>query len=275
MHHYRLTRVSFHARIKNVELPEAADEDALDFEWRANIPSIYRALTAPYGIHEFSRAPRAGDLHIRPAACYWGSLLHLLVCSFGWRYPGEGLRWWNDNNRPTDDPRFALIDQTFVADGQFDWFCAWLWTQNRTFGPGAEWGSSDRSFPPVHPKEWFDRLERTINESGVPSQYPGGDPLHLIGHVASPDNPVEVGDFTLLLEPNGEPRGVLLANTLIDWYWFLHQAPELAEPHPSGRSWRIEVVVRHVGSMGVYRRSRDTGRWFAGPHRLHMVGNPI
>ena len=27
--------------------------------------------------------------------------------------------------------------------------------------------------------------------------------------------------------------------------------------------------------LGTYRQSRHTGRWFAGPHSLHVVGNGV
>lgn len=44
-------------------------------------------------------------------------------------------------------------------------------------------------------------------------------------------------------------------------------------PDFEGASWHVEVVCKPVGSLGTFRRSRVTGLWFAGPHRLHMLGN--
>jgi hypothetical protein len=35
----------------------------------------------------------------------------------------------------------------------------------------------------------------------------------------------------------------------------------------------VDVFVRQIGFVGTYRRSRDTGLWFAGQHRYHAVGN--
>lgn len=34
----------------------------------------------------------------------------------------------------------------------------------------------------------------------------------------------------------------------------------------------VDVFDKRVGWLGTYRQSRVTGRWFAGTHSLHMVG---
>lgn len=96
--------------------------------WLANIPLMYQALVAPMAGREFVRPPRRDEdfLDSNRFAC-WGSLLHLLTMSFGWRYPALGMRWWVNQGRPTEDDRFALISQTWAADGQFDAFLAYFW----------------------------------------------------------------------------------------------------------------------------------------------------
>lgn len=102
----------------------------------------------------------------------------------------------------------------------------------------------------------------------------GSDPLHLVAHVSNHWSHPLTGDCTLLLANDGSPSGVLVADNWSSWWEFLRTSEPLAHPHPSGRSWRIEVFVRRFGHVGVFRRSRETGRWFAGKHRFHIVGNP-
>lgn len=38
-------------------------------------------------------------------------------------------------------------------------------------------------------------------------------------------------------------------------------------------SWKVEVHVDSVGLIGTFRRSAETGLWFSGKHRTHMMGN--
>ena len=98
----------------------------------------------------------------------------------------------------------------------------------------------------------------------------GYDMLHLSGHFAGPleDPP---GEVHLVRTDSKRRRAVLLVDFMVGWYRALCTAgdtlPDLGE-----RSWRVEVVVRPVGSLGVYRRSRETGIWFAGRHRYHELG---
>ena len=44
-------------------------------------------------------------------------------------------------------------------------------------------------------------------------------------------------------------------------------------PDAGHRSWHVDVLCRPVGWLGTYRRSRQSGVWFSGPHRYHQVGN--
>lgn len=38
------------------------------------------------------------------------------------------------------------------------------------------------------------------------------------------------------------------------------------------RSWHVEVFDRQTGYLGLFRRSRETGRWFQGKHSVHVQG---
>ncbi|MBL8776735.1 MAG: hypothetical protein JNK12_12405 [Acidimicrobiales bacterium] len=104
------------------------------------------------------------------------------------------------------------------------------------------------------------------------SPYGGGtDPLHLSAHCSGPlDDPP--GDTLLLRSTRTERTAVLLLDSMQGWYRALTDAgPTL--PPLNGRSWRVEVIVRPIGHLGTYRRSRRTGLWFAGRHRHHTPGN--
>lgn len=237
--------------------------------WLANIPHVFRMLSAPEGTHTFIAAPARGQTATDSATAYWGSLLFLLAYSFRWSSPGAGLAWWVQNNRPTDDNRLKLIEQTWVADGQFDRFCAWVWANPNGFdNSGMEnWGPHP---PHGRSEQWIAETYREAQRSGIPGPE-HDDFLHLMAHI-SMSNWQPRGQCRLFMDNSGGPQGVLIAEDLGSWLTFLNESDKLASDHPSGRSWQIEVVVTTVGSLGTYRRSRETGRWFAGPHRLHMVG---
>ena len=65
-------------------------------------------MASPTSSQQLIEAPRRGDdSEDRTAQAYWTSLLHMRVYSLGWSRPDEGLRWWYDNGRPTDDPTRA------------------------------------------------------------------------------------------------------------------------------------------------------------------------
>src|SRR4051794_21160982 len=94
-------------------LHDASGEQA---EWGWAIPAVYRLLAAPEPRQPFPRKPH--NESDNEVSTYWASLLQLLVYSFGWPRPDQGLRWWYDAGHPADDPRLALIDQVWRQDGQ-------------------------------------------------------------------------------------------------------------------------------------------------------------
>jgi hypothetical protein len=103
----------------------------------------------------------------------------------------------------------------------------------------------------------------------------GTDSLHLSEHLR-----------TQLLEPGTRPvrlaggRDVtstkhthLLLADGGGWYEALHQNGDRLPVRPDGRSWRVDVTSATLGYIGEFRKSRETGRWFAGNHSSHMLGN--
>jgi hypothetical protein len=98
----------------------------------------------------------------------------------------------------------------------------------------------------------------------------GWDPLHLSTHLAGP-LAQPTGDVTLVRTDSSRRRAVLLTDSMAGWYRALYTAGA-ALPDLGDRRWHVEVVVRPVGSHGVFRRSRATGIWLSGPHRYHRIG---
>ena len=119
------------------------------------------------------QAPAPGDHLGSGALAYWSSLLHLLVYGFGWSQPGRGLRWWYGAGKPVDDPRLALISEVWDADGQLDWFAAWLWTTGACCYLYRPIGFAEES-PVEVDSDWLERVESRIAESQIPSPYGGG-----------------------------------------------------------------------------------------------------
>ena len=237
-----------------------------DVPWLANVPNVFQALADPEGTHDFAQAPQWGE-GVHPSAAYWESLLFLLVHSFGWRSPALGLKWWHDAGRPCDDDRLALIDQTWFSDGFMRWFEAWV--QHWEFGPRNDFEPPLDSHLLV-PKLEEQHLERLSESLRLTLPLWGGwDPLHLTTHVWDNGRHHE-----LILDSDGDPRGVLFTESVVSFRAFLHGAAALRHEHPSGRSWRIDVICKQIGWLGTYRRSRVTGYWFAGKHSIHRAGHP-
>lgn len=257
-----------------------------------NIPNLFRALAHPVGPADFVRAPQqfdderkyhADSTEFDTARAYWTSLGILLVYSFGWRFPGLGLKRWVDAGMPTEDDRFALIVQVWVQDGQFDAFCAWLWNQNPYVSDFGQCLLEDEqlqesSVPPhtgLASEAW---LERVANQFAYPFPNPftgGGDPLHLGHHIAShseEDRSHPARQYRLAPSADGRTAD-LFVNSMQGWHRLLSRVGNTLVHPEKGRSVRVTVHCPHVGTLGEFRRSRETGIWFSGPHSSHMLGN--
>jgi hypothetical protein len=242
-------------------------------DWFINIPKVFAALAHPDGTHDFIQLPARGEKHPGNASAYWASLLYLFAYSFGWESPAHGIRWWNDSGFPTDDDRLALVKQVWVDDGMFEYFYEWLMTTQPRFEFGAARPTGRLAYGAYQGEQRFAVNGELPVMDGYHLPYGGGtDPLHLVQHVSNYWSKASTEGCSLILSNDGSPTGVLLADNWSSWWSFLQQSPRLASPHPSGRSWRIEVIVRPFGLVGTFRRSRETGVWFAGKHRFHVAG---
>jgi hypothetical protein len=237
-------------------------------EWGFAIPWVYRALASPLTGEPMPAAPRRGDPHPGTLG-YWAALLHMLFFSLGWARPDRGLRWWYDAGRPTDDDRLRLLHSIWDTDGQLDWFAAWLWSDHviETGGFAEATGYQDDGREVDVDRAWIERQRDTAEAAGA-FVSPFG--AHLAVHWSAPlDEPR--GDVFLLRSGKTDRHAVLMADSMIGWYRALAlRGADL--PNIPGRSWHVDVVVRPVGWLGTYRRSRVSGLWFAGPHRFHIQG---
>jgi len=263
-------------------LKGAVADDALEdacgeqIEWGLAIPWMFRALNSPLTHEEMLSAPRgAGPAENATALGYWTPLLTMLIYTFGWPRPDRGLRWWYKAGKPLDDPRLRLMAQVWDADGQLDWFAGWLWTRQHlelSQQVSELTGYRDDGVAVDVPQRWIQATRADADAAGgnAPLGSGSSDPLHLSFHCHGPLRQRRQGGL-LLHSDASERRAVLLLEGMVGWYRALvehgRSLPDLGD-----RSWHVDVVVRPVGTLGTFRRSKVTGLWFSGPHRLHIVG---
>jgi hypothetical protein len=107
--------------------------------------------------------------------------------------------------------------------------------------------------------------------SGIHNPLSGGsDPLHLQWHCGGAIGEPPEANLLVRTDPH-KGRAVLMSDSMNGWYRSLAELGADLAPL-SDRSWRVDVVVRPVGCLGTFRRSRDTGLWFSGLHSVHLMG---
>lgn len=243
-------------------------------EWGYVIPQMYRVLADPDSGHELMRAPQEGD-DIFVGCAYWSALLHLTTYTLGWIRPERAFLTWQIDGEPTDDVRLQLLSEVWSADGMLDWLHAWTYDRNiksSTDRLGELVGFYDDDEDSPMTESWDEDQKDAADASRIPAPvgHGGYDPLHLSAHLDGPLQSPD-GNVELVRTDSQLRQAVLLLDSMVGWYRALvdsgGELPDLGD-----RSWHIEVVVRSVGSLGIYRRSRQTGIWFAGPHRYHLLG---
>lgn len=242
--------------------------DEIDWAWAFPLP--YRVLNTPNIGLPMPKAPSKNS-EFFDYLSYWATLQHLLTYSLGWSRHDVGLKWWMDAGCPTNDLRFALLDQVWHKDDNLWKYLVWA-ESNPSHSPQVDW------LPRVDTERNLDApvdeilLEREILDSGFSAaNSPFGMHLESGGHL-------DYGFFpeysaSIYKKPDSIGEAVYVADRVEGWYFGLNQ---LAEKLGSSNrtSWHVDVYVKEYGYMGVYRKSTVTGRWFTGPHSLHMVGNP-
>jgi hypothetical protein len=226
--------------------------------WEYPTRWLHRVLASPSGGEPLPALPTAGDRHEQGIG-YWTCLAYLLRYSLGWTDPGLGLKWWYRNGKPTDgDVRLGLLSEIWDRDGQLELFLAQVGANPHEDAQAA--------------KRWLAAQREIAAAASWPPFGGGSDPLHLAGH-RFPEWPDAAESTTALLRTDKQTRSaVLIMDTYVSWYRLLDSAADQL-PLIGDRSWHVDVVVRPVGWLGTYRRSRVTGRWFSGPHHLHTRGS--
>ena len=235
-------------------------------EWGHAIPPMYQLLNAPSRTGVFLRKPHPHELELELG--YWSALLHLLLYSFGWSNPGRGLLRWYQTRRPADDVRFRLLTDLWLADGSLDAFTFWLLTGGESF-VALEPATLAGQPPPDTSGQEYDRAWLATWLAAAATEQTAGDGLHLAVHCGGPLEEVRVPS-ALLNSSKADRRAVLIVDSMRGWYRTLS---EVKLPDLGDRSWYVDVVAKPVGHLGTFRRSRETGRYFAGPHRYHILGN--
>jgi hypothetical protein len=253
------------------EMDDMRDAFGEQMEWGFAIPSIYRVLAPPSSGETLPRKPELGDPQWFSCG-YWTALLHVLIYSVGWFRPDLGLSWWYQNGKPTDDPRLRLLGEVFDADGQLDWFAAWLWGVQ--FGRRMDWnlneltGWIDSRQEPSVDRSWMECQYREATASGIHTPIGSGyDELHLTVHCHGPLESSWSSPSLLHTDPD-QRRAVVVVDSLVGWYRSLCIAG-MELPPLRDRSWHVDVFVKQTGWLGTFRRSWTTGLWFSGEHQFH------
>ena len=133
-------------------------------------------------------------------------------------------------------------------------------------------GYADLSLPETGPGGG--RARNPLQSGSV--MFAGGtDPLHLGGHFAGADSTHLNGELTRLWceqRALGDSRAEIVVPTFRGWYRALTEYGARLPALRGGRSWRIDVCIATIGYIGEFRRSRASGRWFAGRHQAHALG---
>ncbi|MBC7596986.1 MAG: hypothetical protein H7288_24225 [Kineosporiaceae bacterium] len=122
-------------------------------------------------------------------------------------------------------------------------------------------------------RQWMVAFE----ESFEPTNYPWFtsldevDPLHLARNGGEAGVADPLAYLSVLPEENN--RAVFVSRSMDAWHFdFSRHARDLPG---GGDHWKVDVLVKPVGFLGTYRRSRITGLWFCARHQVHVSGNVI
>lgn len=260
--------------------------------WAETLPTLWRGVAWPDGPWttpqpdwkglDPSAAPRDdawGD--DRKRVRYWAPLLHLTWGALGWVDPALGSVRWVKQGMPTEDPALQVMRRWWGENVQ----SLWQWAHEThslqdasqliaqatasTYIDGHDAVTRQAPVGKLENPEFTMYRRRDIFNGG-------GDGLHLSYHVPGSlighEPPPQPHIVPSLHHQGGTAQVVLLLDHYAGWYRTLHEAGATLPPRPDGRNWRVTVVVKPLGSLGEYRLSKLTGRWFSGRHRHHLLG---
>ncbi|WP_146220442.1 hypothetical protein [Geodermatophilus normandii] len=244
--------------------------------WTWALPTLVQAVNDPRGPWSPPTAPwksgtRSDGVPIDPIA-FWAPLTTLTWGMLGWVRPDLGVQRWIAAGRPTDTPQLSVLDRWWGDDALA--LVSWAQTSH----------SLDKYSRLIHERTGTGAVATPVVTAvrARPewrSMLDGGDALHL-GHVLEHLLGIEAADgghpqLGRLVHdlPTGTDRDAhLVLDTYCGWYGTLARLGAGLPSRPDGRSWQVHVTVKPLGYLGTYRRSRKTGRWFAGRHQHHILG---
>lgn len=248
----------------------------LDGPWVRHLDMAWRAAADIDGAHLLpdppGRKPVGYDGPYSPwkdaTIAWWAPLFHLVFFGLGWPRPDAGLARWFAAGRPTDDPILRVIDRWY-GDAVQD-FIAWASTES-AFSMLCEAAAMVQSTE-VSTRQLRDRYADRREQAAWHEVWGGGtDSMHqqhFIGWWARDQK----NGGTLFLAPPPSRKAVLVLPHYTAWYRALATHGNALPERPDGRSWKVTVVIEPLGVLGTYRRSRTSGRWFSGQHRVHELG---
>ncbi|WP_062460833.1 hypothetical protein [Demequina soli] len=239
------------------------------WEWAWGVPGLFRALASPGAAAVAPASPVPERAHADVLG-YWFPLPYLLGYRLGWADIGLGLRRWRDLGMPVDDPTLALVAALWDADGLLDNAVAQFASNALTHQPPGSWDWRGEPVLDTETRAWRDAFDRRWPEEHVFDIYQpdAGDGLHLAGHLAQSPS----GSATLTVRSSADRTAILECLSASGWYADLAALGD-ALPGLDSASWKVDVYVRSIGWMGTFRKSRETGYWFSGRHRVHALGH--
>jgi hypothetical protein len=262
---YLLSRVDIPRGRVDPDRARAALGGQWEWNWASGMP--YQAVNSPSVGMPMPARPRI-DGEILDHVGYWNALQGFLLYSFGWTRHDRGIRWWLDAGAPQDDPRLALLGAVWHGDGNLVPYAAWFHDRlhNLESSPLSEWAAIDPTQDRIT-AVWAARLGAAVTDSPN-GMSPYGTHLEQGSHSGGPA--AEAFDAELSVVEAGAQRAIYISETTVGWYRGLAELSKALPP--STRSWRVQVFVKPIGFMGNFRRSRETGLWFAGRHSIHAAG---
>jgi hypothetical protein len=243
----------------------------IDDPWCEHLPLLHQVLAESMSPREF---PSPADARTLEEACpRWEALHYLFTALLGWEHPGLGLAWWYSAGKPTgDSPVLKTVADIWDGDHQLDYYAAWSWTQSMQYPNTATRSASSFAADSLYDElNWWREFLRRPDPQRPNPFYGGTNPLHL-GHSDRFGFDECDLDQAELYHDIATRRAVLVANRFTTWRADLGKADALL-PDLGSRSWYVSVFDSRVGYLGLFRKSRETGRWFQGKHSIHVKGN--
>lgn len=260
--------------LKNCQLDDIICDVHDNNIWLKLFPVVHQALANPKGKFYFPNFTTEPDFEFNFNACaYWEAASYIVHILLGWSDPAKGVYWLlNNQDQASQDLRLKLLLDVWNSSGQLGLLLAWYASGYRDHGQWYGAPQSNTPFKTEMTTEWWAAFQEKWPYSFQNTPCFGGyNSLHL-----------HANTYCLIFEEFSEQppiyysrpdrKAVLMLNTMNGWHSCLRQIEKWL-PKLQGQSWYVDVVVKPLGWLGTFRRSRKTGLWFLGKHGIHVQGN--